>query len=58
MAILNDVELIGKKILITIVIYLMPVTIMVGGLLLTKYLLDDESEKTTEVESKTSLLKQ
>lgn len=55
MALLDDVTLIGKKILVTVVIYLLPITILVGGLLLTRRLLDTTPKQTNEIESKTSL---
>ena len=57
MAILDDVTLIGKKILVTVVIYLLPITILVGGLLLTRHLLDDGSAQAVQTESKTNSIK-
>lgn len=57
MALIDDVTLIGKKIVVTVVIYLLPVTILVGGLLLTRYLLDDTKQPANESASTTSLLK-
>ena len=40
MAVLDDATLLVKKIAVTIIIYLVPVTIAVGGLFLTEYLLN------------------
>ncbi len=56
MTILEDVTLIGKKILVTVVIYLLPVTILVGGLLLTRYALEGDQPVLQKEQSKTSLL--
>lgn len=39
MPILDDATLLVKKIFVTVIIYLVPVTIVVGGLLLTEKLL-------------------
>ena len=47
MALLDDATLLVKKIFVTIIIYLVPVTIIVGGLLLTEKLLNKpEASKT------------
>ena len=48
MAFVEDTKLLGKKILVTILIYLVPVTIIVGGLILTRSLLDDSAESVRQ----------
>jgi hypothetical protein len=55
MTLFEDATLLGKKILVTVVIYLLPISILVGGLLLTRHLLDTEPKQMNEMESKTSL---
>lgn len=54
MAILDDTLLLAKKILVTVIIYLVPITILVGGLLLTQCLLNDE-EVVTSVNRETPI---
>ena len=44
MAFLDDATLLVKKIFVTVIIYLVPVTIVVGGLLLTEHLLKKPSQ--------------
>ena len=46
MAFVADTFLIIRKILVTILIYAVPVAIIVGGLVLTKHLLIDSGPKT------------
>jgi hypothetical protein len=46
MTILEDATLLTKKVTVTIVIYLVPITILVGGLLLTKHLLEGSGQST------------
>lgn len=57
MTILEDITLILKKIIVTIVIYLLPVTITVGGLLLTRHLLEDKAENNSPSQTNTTILK-
>jgi len=57
MNILQDVNLILKKIIVTIVIYLLPVTITVGGLILTRHLLEDKAEINSAPQTNTPILK-
>ena len=47
MAIVEDSILLLKKVGVSVIIYLIPVTILVSGLLLTRYLLDDDNVKPT-----------
>jgi hypothetical protein len=54
MAILEDSTLLVKKIAVTIIIYLVPVSILVGGLLLTKHLLSKPNEKVSHTIQETS----
>jgi hypothetical protein len=49
MSILADAQLLGKKFVVSVIIYIIPVTILVGGLLLTKKLLEKNSSTTTQV---------
>lgn len=49
MAFVDDATLLAKKIFVTIIIYLVPVTIIVGGLLLTEKLLSQPSRKIPSV---------
>lgn len=44
MPILDDATLLVKKIFVTVIIYLVPVTIVVGGLLLTEKILKGPSQ--------------
>lgn len=44
MAFLEDAQLLAKKVLVTLIIYIVPVTILVGGLLLTKHLLGGDDQ--------------
>ena len=55
MAFLDDATLLVKKIIVTVIIYLVPVTIVVGGLLLTEKLLREPSQanQVTNSTSKT-----
>lgn len=54
MAFLDDTLLIIKKIAVTVVIYLVPVTILVGGLLLTKHLLGGDTAHAPTVSTSSS----
>ena len=47
MTIVDDITLLLKKIGVSVIIYLIPVTILVSGLLLTRYLLDDDDVKNS-----------
>lgn len=44
MAIIEDAQLLGKKILVTVVIYIVPVTILAGGLWLIKHSLSEKAQ--------------
>jgi len=44
MSFLNDANLLVKKIFVTVIVYLVPVTIVVGGLLLTEHVLKKPSQ--------------
>ena len=46
MAIIEDAQLLGKKILVTVVIYIVPVTILAGGLWLIKNTLSVEPQQS------------
>jgi hypothetical protein len=51
MSILDDVQLLVKKTAVTVIIYIIPIAILVGGLLLTRHLLDNNETTSTFVES-------